>query len=242
LTEMPEPKGVVTSVRLPQSTSQAFQRVCELMNIDKTDFIRKCIDKLCDDNRLLLDHSDKVQDYMVELRKSLSNIPTDKIRVKNGNWDTVDDKSVLFVADTLFRTRTVWEAHKNLSDRYGLSSERDRFKDYTGDEYFDVADIGFLMVPRSGGSIRSLLEESTWIDQFEFVRIALILSVREALTKCSLENIVDELLGMEAKQRGRKLRLVVDASAGVRRSGNTLVTPVDFEELPSEGTRRRQRS
>jgi len=224
-------RGVTQSVRLPKKTAISFDRISELMQINKSDFLRVCIEKLCKDNKLYLENADKIEQYIELFRTEMSKISEKKIIVQNGSWKTTKDVSILMLCDEMVR----W-SDKVLNACFEIFVENelaDEDSKATFEEDYDnglilVEDIGFLLSPtRTVADPEVLIEAEIWWDDLETKKIVLLLATKKVIEEYSADKLVDDVINESSKEAKEPTIIVVDAEGKFRRSGSALLTPVD---------------
>lgn len=231
-------KGGVVSVRLNPEISEQFDTVCKLFKLGKADFLRECIEKLCDENDLLTQNYKKNKEYIEFIRKSLSKLPKNKIEIENGSWENAKDMAIITLCDEIWSSsKKVWDCWNEICSDY-------IFYDVDGDEVkefvirrtlFDLGDIGLLLAgSKTSIDISYLLGEGDWGDTIELKKVSLLLAVKKAIEKYTAKEVINDALNGASKECGSPLRLVVDAKGEFKRSGDSLVSPVGFEEGAGE--------
>jgi len=210
-----------------------------MIQINKSDFVRSCIQKLCQDNEILLEHYDKLSEYVDFVRSELSKLPIDLIEVKNGQWADVKESTLLFLMDEFWRTSpSVFEHWKRIIDKYKLTS-LEGINDFSeakqSDGLLSLGSIVMLMAEKSGEmepvDVPILLRDVDWVDSVEVTRIALSYACKEAFEEQSALSIVKSFLDAEMlKKKSGPRCVVLDASGKFRRSGAMLYLPVDTVE------------
>jgi len=233
--DMESGKVVTYSVRLPKKVAESFEKISELMQINKSDFLRACIEKLCNDNKLYLDHADKVRYYIDYIRDRMSKISRNKIIVENGSWETASDISILMLCDLLFQwTDEVFNLWFNTLVSYKLLDKEDfpDVKKYYSDGLILVEDIGFILSSsRVQTDVKELIEEELWWDELEIKRVSLLLATKKAIEKYSAEKLVDEVIERTSEREGEPTVIVVNAKGEFKRSGSTIVTPAEYKKI-----------
>lgn len=229
------------SVRVEAKLSNQFEAVANIIQINKSDFIRSCLQKLCEDNKILLDHYDKVPEYLNFVKGELSKLPQDIIVVKNGSWKDVKESTLLLLFDEFWKTSPlVFENWQKFIEEYELTNERvEAISDFSeakeSDGLLGLDSIIMLMAEKSGQveqvDLPPLLASQDWVDSIEVDRISLSYACKKAFEKVSARTIVSDFLDAERIKKGcGHLRVVMDASGSFRRSGSILYLPVDTEE------------
>ena len=228
-------KGVTFSVRLPKATADAFDRISQLMQINKSDFLRVCVEKLCRDNKLYLDHVDKVQQYISFIKTKMSRIPTEKIIIENGSWETASEVAILMLCDLMFVwSEKIFNLWFSIMKEYGLAKEGDKSKwrETFSNGLVLIEDIGFLLSPtRIATDVEELIKNEFWWDELEIKKISLLLAVKRAIEKYSAENLVDEIIKKASKEEQEPTVIIIDAKGRFKRSGSVIVTPAEIEKL-----------
>lgn len=228
-------KDVTISVRLTKETADLFDKLSGLMQINKSDFLRVCVEKLCRDNRLYLEHVDKIKQYSKFIKAEMSKISEDMIIVKDGSWKTVNDNALLMFCDLLFVwSNKVFDTWFNILVEYGLADVdyKIKMKDQFSDGLIELEDFGFLLSPtKITVDAEALIEQQKWWDEIEFKRISLLLATKRAIERYSAEYIVKEVLDRTAKVEQEPTKIVVDAAGRFKRSGTRIVTPAEYEKV-----------
>lgn len=228
-------KGMTYSVRLSKTMANAFDRLSKLIQINKSDFLRVCIEKLCKDNRLYLDHIDKVKQYTEYIRTEMSRISSKKIVVENGSWETTKEVSILMLCDLLLRwTDEVFDSWFNVMLDYGLIDKDDKSeaKQTFSDGLIFVEDIGFILSPtRIATDVKALIEDDVWWDDLETKRVSLLFATKMAIENHSAEKLVDCVIKRTSKEEGEATIILVDAKGGFKRSGSIILTPAEYEKI-----------
>ena len=228
-------KDVTISVRLTKETADSFDKLSNLMQINKSDFLRVCVEKLCKDNKIYLEHVDKIKQYSRFIKAEMSKISEDMIVVKDGSWKTVNDNALLMFCDLLFIwSSKVFDTWFDILVEYGLADVGDKriAKDRFGDGLIELEDFGFILSPaKITVDVEALIEEEKWWDEIEFKRISLLLATKRAIEKYSAEYIVKEVLDRTAKVEQEPTKIVVDAAGRFKRSGTRIVTPAEYEKV-----------
>lgn len=232
-------KQTTISVRLTDDLLNKFDAVTKIIPLGKSDFIRGCIQKLCDDNELLIDHSHKIDQYLNFVKREISKLPEKMVIVKNGPWGDVSDSTILILCDELWRTtKSVFNEWQKLMEEYGM--EYEEFPDFSSAEESDgLLDLGAiaLLATKKTTSIKPtdmplLLEEGMWSDHAEIHKVSLGYAVKKAFEKKSAKKIIKKYLASEETRKNKKpLRVTIDARGEFRRSGGLLYLPVDTEKV-----------
>lgn len=231
------------SVRIDENLMKHFDAVANMIQINKSDFIRCCIQKICKDNKILLDHYDKVPEYIAFVKDQVSRLPKDIIEVKNGSWKDVKESTMLLLFDEFWKTSpAVFDAWKQILNEYNITTIEDidtfeKAKETDGLLRFDS--IVMLMAEKSGQmepvDVPLLLGESDWVDCVEVDRITLSYACKKALEKLSAIAIVKDYLDSErVRSESGPRRVVIDASGVFRRSGAVLYLPIDTVERKTD--------
>jgi len=238
-------KQTSISVRLTDDLLNKFDAVTKIIPLGKSDFIRGCIEKLCDDNELLTDHSRQVDQYLEFIKKESSKLPENMVIVKNGSWRDVSNSTIIILCDELWRaTKPVFSEWQKLSKKYGI--EHEEASDFSDAEESDgllgLGDIVMMVTKKTTSidpsDISFFLEQQMWSDSTEINRISLSYAVKKAFEKTSAKNVVKKYLKHEETRKNTKpLRVVIDARGEFRRSGTLLYLPVDTEKIESTGKR-----
>jgi hypothetical protein len=231
------------SVRVEDELMKRVDKVTDIVSFNKSDFLRACLEKLCSDNKLLVDHFDNLPQYFGFIRNELSQLPVEMIKVTNGSWKEVTDSTILILCDELWKTsEIVFNKWLSLSNKYNLTRtiegvEIVDFSQATGsDGLLDLSSLLFHAAEKSGQvaqvDIPVLLNNENWIDNVEADRIILSCSVKEAFEEQPARTIIRKYLEeMEEEKHEEPLRLVIDAKGTFRRSGSVLYFPVSTEKI-----------
>jgi len=226
---------VTISVRISRELSTSFDRLSKLMKINKSDFIRTCIEKLCKDNQMYLEHAEKVKEYIETIKLAMSKIPPEKIIVKNGSWKTMKDETILMLCDLLLRwSERAFDAWFETLIDYGLANENDREKarEDTLEGLIKIEDIGFILSKvKAPIEVETLITEEFWWDDLEMKRTSLLLGIKKAIEKFSVETLIDEVITRTSRIEKEKTVIVVDAEGEFKRSGSVIITPAEYEKL-----------
>ena len=234
-------KQTTISVRLTNDLLKKFDAVTELMPLGKSDFIRGCIEKLCDDNELLMDHSNQADLYLDFIKKEIAKLPENMVIVKNGSWKDVSNPTIVILCDGLWTTsKSVFNEWQKITEKYDL--EYEEFSDFSDAEESEgllgLEDIA-LIVTRKTTSIEPsdiplFLKQEMWSDEMEIKKVLLSYAVKKTFEKESAKEIVKKHLeSEETRKKMKPLRLVIDAKGEFRRSGGLLYLPVDTEKIES---------
>ena len=228
------------SARIEETLAQQFENVANMISINKSDFIRSCIQKLCTDNAILLQHCDKVPEYMNYVKEELSKLPERIIKVKNGSWKDVKEATLFLLLDEFWKTSpSFFNNWKQILEEYHLtpSMEIEEFSDAKeSDGLLGLDSIVMLMAEKSGqmelADMPTFLRGSDWVDEIEVDRISLSYACKKTFEKLSATTILNDYLDSERiKKESGPLRVVIDASGTFRRSGSVLYLPVDTAEI-----------
>lgn len=234
-------KQTTISVRLADDLLSKFDAVTRILPLGKSDFIRACIQKLCEDNELLVDHSHKVDQYLESIKKEISKLPENMLIVRNGSWKDVSNSTILILCDELWKTsKSVFSEWQKLTGNYEIKHEH--IPDFAAAEESDgLLDLGAiaLLATKKKTSIEPtdlllFLEDELWSDQFEISRISLSYSVNKVLEQKLAEKVIrDYIKSEERTKRVKPLRVSIDAKGEFRRSGGLLYLPVKTEKIES---------
>ena len=234
-------KQTTISVRLTDDLLKKFDAVTKIIPLGKSDFIRGCIEKLCDDNEVLIDHSTKTKQYFEFIKEELSKLPENVVAVKNGSWRDVGNSIILILCDELWRTsKTVFNEWQKFNEKYGIA--HGGFSDFSdaeeSDGLLDLESLALLVTKKTTSiepsDIHRFLEEEMWSDPLEIDKITLTYAVKKAFEKKSAKKIIKQYLESEEIRRNMKpLRVSIDARGEFRRSGGLLYLPVDTEKIES---------
>lgn len=240
-------KITTMSVRVEEELMKQVDKVTSIIPMNKSDFLRSCLEKLCRDNKMLLDHYDKFPEYIEFIKNELRKLPENMIRITNGSWDNVKESTILIICDLLWQSsEIVFDNWKKLVDKYGLTRERkgedmsDFSKVKESNGLLALEDIVFVFAEKSGQVERVdlplLLNETNWIGQVEADMISLSYAVKTAFEDTRARVIIKKFLEKaEEEDQEEHLRLVIDAKGGFRRSGYVLHLPVYTEKMESTG-------
>jgi len=234
---MPSEKSGVVSVRLTPKVYEEFSKVCGLLQLNKADFLRGCIEKLCYENEIILKHHDKTEEYIEFIKNEFSKLPRDKIEVENGSWDTVEDVSIfIFFVELWSSSEKVWNCwYDTFGDYEFFDEEGEEVKGFRESHLFDPIDIGLLLVKRKTGiDIPDLLEADIWCDTIENKKISLVMAVKNAIEKFSAEDVLNDSLKRISREFGAPVKAIVNAKGEFKRTGDFLLSPVKFEPLAGE--------
>jgi hypothetical protein len=228
-------KNTTISVRIPSKLSQNFQEAGDLLGVNKADFLRGCIEKLCHDNSLLVENYPKMDNYLNDLKTALGKLKN--VRIENGTWENAVAASMFVLCDDLWSlSKKVFDCWKELLREYNLtywdSEKQEEITDFSQakDGTFDFEDFGLLMAEKSPIEIDDLLEEGLWYDLLEMKKVTLLLSVLKAIKKHSAETIIGDYLKTSSNvDNVTRKTVVIDATGKFSRSGNRLIYPVQVE-------------
>jgi len=232
-------KRSTLSIRIGPEMYFSFNKACEILGLDKSDFLKTCVEKLVDSNRIFLDNMDKVQPALDYLRVELSKLPSNLVLVDNGTFEQIKDVALYILCDELFRTsEKVWLSWKELVDSYALELEISK-----GENMFEVEDLGMFALP-SEKSVDAIdiiqhVFSDLWTNQLELKNIILLLSTVDAFKKFSATEVVKEALEYEASTCTKKLPsdkhiIVIDARGKIKRKGETLIIPAGIEHIDEQ--------
>lgn len=228
-------KDVTVSARIPQQLSDKFDKLSELMKVNKSDFIRACIEKLCKDNRLYLEHIDKVKTYIESIKSAMSKISHKKIIVENGSWKDMNDVTIVMFCDLMFRySSEVFDAWFDILVNYGLVQERDKneVREEFSDGLIGIGDIGFILSSvHPITEVEELINEPLWWDELETKKISLLLATKKAIGRFSAEAIIDKVIDATSRFEGEPTVIVLDAQGEFKRSGAVIITPAECEKV-----------
>jgi hypothetical protein len=229
------------SVRVDDSLAKRLDVVSSIVPINKSDFLRSCLEKLCDDNQMLIDHCPKINEYLHFIRKEISQLPQDLVVVKNGSWADVGESTIIFLCDQLWKSsKLVFDNWRKLIDSYDLET-KGRVTDFSKAQecggLLDLESIVMLLAEKSKElerpDIPMLISKGSWIDDTEANKVSLAYACKKAFEEQTAEKVVREALENAKSQRKEGLqRLVIDAKGIIRRSGSILHLPVTTETLP----------
>ncbi|MEM3872782.1 MAG: hypothetical protein QXE05_09505 [Nitrososphaeria archaeon] len=227
-------KRSTISVRVGPELYSKFSLTCEILGLDKSDFLKTCIQKLVDDNRIFLENKDKTKSALDYIKIELSKLPSDLVVLKNGTFNQVKDVTIYVLCDELFRTsEKVWLSWNQLVKEYTLDLEASK-----GENLFEVEDLGLLALPSEkmldAIDIIEPVYSVYWTNQLELKKITLLLSTVDAIRKFSVDEVVREALEYEAANCPKRLSVdkhyfLIDAKGEIRRKGDTLIVPASIE-------------
>ena len=96
-------KLTTVSVRVEEDLLNRVETVSNLLSISKSDFLRACLEKLCRDNRILVEHENKVAEYACYVKEEFSKLPADLIEIKNGTWNDLSESTITMLCDELWK-------------------------------------------------------------------------------------------------------------------------------------------
>ncbi len=239
-------KMTTISARVEEDLLVLFDRVAEALSINKSDFLRACLDKLCHDNRILLDHCDKVPRYLAFIKNELKSLPPDLIRIKNGSWDDLKDSVILLLCNDLWQSsRVVFNKWKELADRYNIfrELEEEEITEFSqaqdSEGLFSLEAIVFVLAEKSGQVERTdlqvLLSKKYWLSGIEADIVSLSYAVKEALESQPAQVLIRKFLEIVEEEKGdAPMRIVIDATGGFSRSGYTLHLPISYEKMKGD--------
>lgn len=238
-------KITTVSVRVEEDLMRRFDTVTEITSVNKSDFIRACLQKFCDDNQMLIDHFSKVGEYIDFIKNELSKLPADLIVVENGAWEDVPEWVVLILCDGLWRaSKPVFANWLELLETYNLERE-DQPNDFSeaerSDGLLNLDSFIMLSAERSGHvaspDIPLLISEENWIEDVEADRISLSYACKKAFETATARKVLQDYLYSEAmKKQESPLRVIVDARGAFRRSGSVLYLPIGTEKITEDET------
>ena len=68
-------KDTVISVRISRDLADKFDQICKYYNMGKTEFLEACINKLCNQNEIILEYYPKISVFVNEIKKFIQKIP-----------------------------------------------------------------------------------------------------------------------------------------------------------------------
>jgi len=208
------PKQTIISVRLTDDLLKKFDAVTKTMRLGKADFIRGCIQKLCDDNQVLIDFYQRIGPQLEFIKNELAKLPQDLVIVKNGSWADVKDSSMYLLCKEFWRaSKTVFAIWLKVIEKYdNLTREFSRF--LSDLDQWEVH-ISFWLDARPVKDVSDIIgnpEELSWLDTLAVLKATFSYATKKAIEETSAERIVRELLETEEKQGKEKpLRLAVNA-------------------------------
>jgi antitoxin component of RelBE/YafQ-DinJ toxin-antitoxin module len=234
-------KMSTVSVRIEGELMKRVDTATNIMAISKSDFIRSCLEKLCDNNQLLIDHYGEIPKHINYIRQELAKLPTSVAIVRNGTFKDVNEPTILLLCDELWKSsKPVFDNWLALLEEYHLERENepDNFEQAKESEgLLGLDTIVMLMAEKSGKvsrvDVSKLLEEGEWIEGVEADRFSLSYACAKAFAEHTAQAIITDYLNKErASKGGAPIRLVIDAKGSLRRSGAFLYFPMDTEEIP----------
>jgi len=229
------------SVRIEGELGKKIDVATNIMAISKSDFIRSCLEKLCDDNQLLIDHHSDIPKHINYIRQELAKLPSNIVTVKNGTFNDVTEPIILLLCDELWKSsKPVFDNSLALLEKYNLvrtdmplTFEQAR----ESDGFLGLDTIIMFLAEKSGKvsqvDISKLLKENKWIEGVEADRVVLSSACAKAFAEHTAQAIIMDYLKKErASKGGAPIRLVIDAKGRFRRSGTFLYFPIDTEEIP----------
>jgi len=241
-----ETRRNTVSARVSPETYSKFEIVCKILKIDRSSFIKSCVEKLVTDNQFLLDTFDQTDMLIRYVKETLSKLPSDLVVVKNGSWDKVHESTIIVACDGLWSTsEKVWSIGMELCKKYRLDLvEEETSRSFAGEDMFDLADLGLLALPSEKTTDATDLiepyESSLWTDQLELKKNVLLISAVEAIKKHSALKILEEAFEYVASKCSERLPpkshvLEIDASGKFTRSGDSLVVPASIVHKAGKG-------
>lgn len=233
--------ATTVSVRVEKELLHRLDTVTTIIPISKSDFLRTCLEKLCDDNQILVDHSHRAEEYIAYIKDELSKLPENIVLVKNGTLTEVKESTILILCDELWRfSEPVYNAWLKLLKEYDIETAITDFaKAEQSQGVLDIGDIAMLLVEKKGSierpDIRILVEEQYWGEQMEIQRVSLSYACKKAFEEKSSRVIIHDYLEKEKKRKKeRRQRLVIDAKGTCTRRGSLLYLPVHTEEIQKD--------
>jgi len=229
-----ESKGMTISVRISKEVADSFDKLSKLMQINKSDFLRVCIEKLCKDNQLYLEHTYKEKEYIEMIKVAMSKISPEKIIVENGSWETVKDVAILMLCDLLFKYSEVFDTWFGILVDYGLLDKNSKgtLREEFSEGLIQLEDIGFILSPTRGpADVEELIIQDFWWDELETKRISLLLATKTAIEMSSAEAIISEVVARTSKIEREPTIIVLDAQGKFKRSGAVIITPAEWEKV-----------
>jgi len=207
-------KQTTISVRLTDDLLEKFDTVTTILRLGKADFVRGCIQKLCDDNAVLIDHHTNINEYVDFIKKELAMLSQDLLKVENGSWKDVKDSTIFLLCSEFWRTsKTVFSSWKKLIEEYNVLVRA--FKEFSKDleEWWVHTSFTF-----EGAQIENVVdliddpEEHAWLDYSAILNTTYSYATKKAIEETSAEKIVRDLLETEEKRENKRpLRLVLNA-------------------------------
>jgi len=230
------------SVRVEEDLNQKTDLVTAIIGVNKSDFLRACLEKLCVDNQMLLDHCDKFEGYINFIKQELSALPPEMILVNDGSWSDVTDFLILMLCDKLWKMDIIKNYWKEFTKKYDLRRshvDADRKPENT-EELFDLEGLVFLSAEKSGlmppEDVSSILTQVNWINNVEADKISLVFAVKKSFEEQTALSLIKEYLTQAEEKHGKPSRIIIDAKGKFRRVGDWLYYPVYTAELSNEGT------
>jgi len=195
-------KQTTISVRLTEDLLERFDSVTRIMRLGKADFIRGCVQKLCDDNAVLIDYHQNVDEYLRFVKNELAKLPQDLVIVKNGSWEDVKDPTMFLLCSEFWRTsKIVFDAWKKLIEKYDTLARA--FSEFSK----DLEEWWVHMVFRFEGArienVPDLIdnpEEHSWLDYFAILNVTYTYATKKAIEETSAERIVRDFLETEEER------------------------------------------
>jgi hypothetical protein len=231
--ENQQPKLTTVSVRIEEELLKQLDSVSSVLGVIKSDFLRACIKKLCEDNRPLLDHCSKVPEYVEYIKTEISKLPAEMVEVKNGSWQDVNDAVAVLICNALWRwSEPVYKNWVDFSKYYGFR-RTDSLERSEG--LLDIASIAMITANKIGTMQNLVIEHTitrrTWVDEVEMDKVSLLYSCKKAIEETSVQKVFESYIEKESSLAGERMKMVIDAKGTLRRSGSMLYTPVESEAL-----------
>jgi hypothetical protein len=234
-------KVATFSVRVEDNLAKRLDVVSSIVPINKSDFLRSCLEKLCDDNQMLIDHCPKINEYLHLIKKEMSRLPRDLVVVKNGSWTDVEESTIIFLCDQLWKSsKLVFDNWRKLIDSYDLET-KGRITDFSkaveSGGLLDLESVVMLLAEKSKKlehpDIPMLISKGSWIDDTEANKVSLAYACKKAFEEQTAEKVLKEALeNAKLQKKEGPQQLVVDAKGIIRRSGSVLHLPVTIETIP----------
>lgn len=234
-------KMSTVSVRIEGELMKKVDVATNIMAINKSDFIRSCLEKLCNDNQLLIDHYSEVPTHINYIRQELAKLPSNVATVENGTYNDVTEPIILLLCDELWKSsEPVFDNSLALLEKYNLMRANmpltfEQAKESEG--FLELDTIVMFLAEKSGKvsqvDVSKLLVEDKWIEGVEADKVVLSSACAKAFAEHTAQAIITDYLKKErAFKGGAPIRLVIDAKGRLRRSGTFLYFPIDTEEIP----------
>ena len=233
------------AARLPPELYEKFSKVCSIAKVDRSSFLKTCVEKLANDNEIFLDNFEKTGSLIKVIKKELADLPKSLVVIKGGNWNKIPE-TVLYVAcdEICSNSKMAWKIFEDTWEKYGLKLEDDEGvqKEFGGGDVLDLSDLGLMALPteKVNDPWAIIDGQDLWADQLEVRKITLLLAVSEAFVKLSARRVVEETLNYRASICLEKVPmkghvLEIDSRGRFARSGGTLIVPAGIEHKKDRG-------